>query len=198
MPRRTYPFVPGGTYHLYNRGHNRQTVFRSDSDYRTFLQALRTYLDVVPAHAAHASGATLMAYCLMPNHFHLIVQPEDEALSGRMQRLLISFTKTLNAKYGRVGALFQGQFQAVRVEADEQLIQLSAYVHRNPIEAGLVRRPQDWEYSSCREYLGTRPGTLPDPSLVLDLCGGVRAYRQLVEARAELASECLEHLVLEE
>jgi REP element-mobilizing transposase RayT len=197
MPRRAHPFRTGATYHLYNRGHNRQTVFRCGSDYLTFLQAMRTYLDVVPADAAQASGATLLAYCLMPNHFHLVVQPEDETLSARMQRLLISFTKTLNAKYERVGALFQGQFHAVRVEADGQLIQLTAYVHRNPVEAGLVRRSQDWEYSSCREYLGTRPGTLPDPSLVLDLCGGRRAYRRLIDTKIEQGSECLEHLVLE-
>jgi REP element-mobilizing transposase RayT len=198
MPRRTYPFLEGGTYHLYNRGHNRQTIFRNDSDYRTFLQGLRTYLSLVPADATQAAGATLLAYCLMPNHFHLIVQPHDESLSGRMQRLLISFAKTLNAKYGRVGSLFQGQFQAVRVEADEQLIQLSTYVHRNPVEAGLVRRPGDWEYSSCREYLGARPGTLPDPGLVLDLCGGSRAYRRLLEAKADPAAAGLEHLTLEE
>ena len=140
----------------------------------------------------------MLAYCLMPNHFHLIVQPDDEALSWRMQRLLISFTKTLNAKVGRVGAFFQGQFQAVRVETDEPLIQLSAYVHRSPADAGLVRRPQDWEYSSCREYLGSRPGTLPDPRLVLDLCGGVRAYRRLIAGETDLVSECLEHLALEE
>jgi hypothetical protein len=134
----------------------------------------------------------------MPNHFHLIVQPHDESLSGRMQRLLISFAKTLNAKYGRVGGLFQGQFQVGRVEADEQLIQLSTCVHRNPVEAALVRRPSDWEYSSCRVYLGARPGTLPDPGLELDLCGGSRAHRRLLEAKAEPAAACLEHLVLEE
>jgi len=198
MPRRTYPFLPGGTYHLYNRGHNRQTVYRCDSDYRTFLQAVRNYLDVMPAHAARASGATLLAYCLMPNHFHWIVKPENQALSARMQRLLISFTKTLNAKYGRVGALFQGQFQAVEAEANGQLIHLTAYVHRNPVEAGLVRRPEDWEHSSCREYMGTRPGTLPDPSLVIDLCGGRSAYRRLIDAKIEKPSGCLEHLFLEE
>lgn len=198
MPRRTYPFQPGGTYHLYNRGHNRQVVFRSDSDYRTFLQGLRTYLDVAPAQAGRASGVILLAYCLMPNHFHLIVQPQDEVLSARMQRLLISFAKTQNAKYGRVGALFQGQFQAVGVEAEAHLIHLSVYVHRNPVEAGLVRRAPDWEYSSCREYLGARPGTLPDPGLVLDLCGGRRAYRRLVEAPGEPSAEGIQPLILEE
>lgn len=86
----------------------------------------------------------------------------------------------------------------MRVEADEHLTQLSTDVHRNPVEAGLVRRPSDREYSSCPEYLGARPGTLPDPGLVLDLCGGRRAYRRLLEAKAEPAAADLEHLVLEE
>lgn len=133
----------------------------------------------------------------MPNHYHLVLQPEDDDLSARMQRMLISFTKTINAKYGRVGALFQGQFQAVAVETDEQLIHLTAYAHCNPVQAGLVRRPDDWEYSSCREYLGARPGTLPRPDTVLELCGGRRAYSLLLRSTAGDRLDGIEHLVLE-
>ena len=198
MPRRALPFRAGGTYHLYNRGHNRQTVFRCASDYRAFLPAFRRYFDIPLAHAAGSPGATLLAYCLMPNHYHLVLQPEDDDLSARMQRLPISFTKTLNAKYQRVGALFQGQFHAIAVETDEPLIHLTAYVQCNPVQAGLVRRPDDWEYSSCREYLGARPGTLPRPDMVLELCGGRTAYGLLLRPANGEGMDDIEHLVLEE
>jgi hypothetical protein len=115
-----------------------------------------------------------------------------------MQRLQISLTKTQNAKYQRVGALSQGQFQAVAVETGEQLIQLTAYVHCNPVLAGLARRPEDREYSSCREYLGARPGTLPRPDMVLELCGGWTAYGLLLRPATGEAMDDMEHLVLEE
>jgi REP element-mobilizing transposase RayT len=149
--------LEGGTYHLHNRGSNSQRVYRCDSDDRAFLKSLRDYLGVAPAGPDEAAGTRLLAYCLMPNHYHLLVQPLDDALSSRMQRLQISFTKALNAKYQRVGALIQGQFQAVAVETDEHLTQPTAYVHFNPVQAGLVRRPDDWEYSSRRKYLCARP-----------------------------------------
>jgi putative transposase len=140
MPRRGHPCRAGGSYHVYNRGNNRQPVFWSDLGYRAFLQAFRPYFDIPLAHAAGSPGA-LLAYCLMPNHYPSVLQPEDDALSARMKRMLISFTKALNAKNQRVGALFQGQVHAVAVETDEQLIHLTAYVHCNPVQAGLVRRP---------------------------------------------------------
>ncbi len=198
MPRRIHPFLPGGTYHLCNRGNNRQVVFRDEADYRFFLQILREYLDITPVDPAQASGATLFACGLMPNHYHMVLRPEDHRLPERMQRLLISCTKTMNARYSRVGALFQGQSQAVQVETDEQLVYLSAYIHRNPLLAGRVRRPQDREYSSYREYSGTRQGTLPSPDSVLELCGGRVGYRSLVEAHQDCRTPGLERILIEE
>ena len=198
MPRRKRPLQAGCVYHVYNRGNNRQLVFPADTDYRFFLHAMHEYLGVTPTARDGPVGTTLLAYCLMPNHFHLVLRPEDVCLSARVQRQLISFTKTMNGKYGRVGALFQGQLQAVLVETDLQLVHLSAYVHQNPVQTGLVRRPEDWEYSSYREYLGSRPGTLPNPGLVLELCGGRGTYRALVEASKQSTPESLQRLVLEE
>jgi len=134
----------------------------------------------------------------MPNHVHLLVQPLDDALSSRMQRLLISFTRAIHAKYGRLGALFQRQFPAVAVENDDQLIHLSATIHRNPVEAGLAARAEAWQYSSCREYLGVRQGRLPQPGVVLHLCGGRRGYRGLLNGGLGEAATGLEHVILED
>lgn len=165
MPRRGTPLVAGEFYHVYNRGNNRQAVFFERENYLFFLRRVRELL--VAGSEAGAIRVTVVAYCLMPNHYHLLVQPHDDELSRRMQRLSISYTKALNKRLGRSGALFEGQFQAVRVDEEAYLLHLSRYVHLNPVEAGLVRRPADWEFSSYREYVGLRKGTLPAPEVVL-------------------------------
>ena len=187
MPQRQVPLVAGEYYHIYNRGNNRQRIFFARENYLFFLRRVREYLmdqtSEVPetSDVFHASG-TIVAYCLMPNHFHLLLAPCDDALSRRMQRLLISYTKAMNERYQRTGSLFEGQFQAARVDNDEYLLHLSRYIHLNPVLAGLVLRPQDWEFSSYREFIGVRSGTLPCPELVLAQLGGPADYRAFVEA----------------
>ena len=93
----------------------------------------------------------LLAYRLMPNHFHLLVRLLSERLSASMQAMTLAYTKTINHKYGRVGSLFQGRFKAIRVVEPAHLDVLTAYMHENPVKARLVRRATDWEYSSCRD-----------------------------------------------
>ena len=113
MPRRKVPLVAGDYYHLYNRGNNRQTVFYNRKDYILILDRIRKYIigSSSRENTLHSirSGVTISAYCLMPNHYHLLLTPHDDDLSHRMQLLSISFTKTMNQKHNRVGSLFQGQ-----------------------------------------------------------------------------------------
>jgi hypothetical protein len=97
-------------------------------------------------------------------------------------RLAVSYTKAINKRFNRVGALFQGQFQAILVGSDDYLVQLSRYIHLNPVASGLVNRPEDWEFSSYREYIGLRHGTLPSPEIVLSQFPSQQAYREFVEA----------------
>lgn len=84
-----------------------------------------------------------------------------------MMKLSVSYTKAINKRYGRVGSLFQGPFRAVHVDRNEYLLHLSRYIHLNPVTAGLVPQPEEWEFSSYREYIGLRNGTLPEPKIVL-------------------------------
>jgi len=86
----------------------------------------------------------VVAYCLMPTHYHLLVLLKEAELSHRMQLFSISYTKAMNARYDRVGALFQGAFQAKHVNRNDYLVHLSRYIHLNPVLAGLVERPEDW------------------------------------------------------
>ena len=159
MPRRAIPLVKDSYYHLYNRGHNRSALFHYRENYLFFLRQLRQY--VVPA------SARLLVYVLMPNHYHLLIQAANNELSHAMQNFSISFAKALNAHFQRVGSVFQGPFHAKAVETDEYLLHLSRYIHLNPVRAGLVRKAEDWAYSSCPEYLGTRNGTLPNVEILL-------------------------------
>lgn len=115
MPYRETPFRAGEFYHLYNRGNNFQPIFLEQDNYRHFLWLIRQHL---------LSNVALVAYCLMPNHYHLLIQLISADLSQRMQAFGVAYTKAMNKRYGRVGSLFQSRFRAIRVDRDEYLLQL--------------------------------------------------------------------------
>ena len=203
MPRRDVPLVAGEIYHLYNRGNNRQDIFMERENYLFFLRRIRTYLvgqtsEVSETSEVWPAWTTIIAYCLMPNHFHMLVRPHDDQLSRRMQRLLISYTKAMNRRYERVGALFQGQFRAVHVDRDPYLLHLSRYVHLNPVVAELAERPQDWEFSSYRDIAGLRQGTLPKPDIVLSQFPDPGAYQAFVESYEPGDGAPIAHLLFDE
>lgn len=198
MPRRAIPLIAGGYYHLYNQGHNRQDIFFERENYIFFLRRVRKYLaqtsEVLETSEVWTS---IVAYCLMPNHFHLLICPCDDQLSRRMQRFSISYTKAVNERYDRTGALFQGQFQAIHVDRNEYLLHLSRYIHLNPVAARLVARPEDWEFSSYRDYVGLRRGTLPNPTIVLSQFPTLVAYQKFVESCRPGDENSIAHLLLD-
>lgn len=98
-----------------------------------------------------------------------------------MQPFGTSYTKAINKEQGRVGALFQGRFKGKHIEKDRYLLHLSRYIHRNPVEAGLVVRPADWKYSSYRDYIGHRNGALPKPGVILAQFESADDYAAFVE-----------------
>jgi putative transposase len=206
MPRREIAFQPGEYYHLYNRGVNRERIFFEPEHYLFFLRRLREHL--VPV-------LEVVAYCLMPTHYHLLVQVKQTPqtsevsktsevsdasarISAAMMRLAVSYTKAVNKRYGRVGPLFQGAFQARHVERDEYLVHLSRYIHLNPCAAGYVGHAEEWVYSSYPDYLGLRQGTLPAPSAVLGQFSSPNAYWQFVEGPASEAEERIARLLIDE
>jgi REP element-mobilizing transposase RayT len=122
------------------RGVNRDAIFLEDQDRERFLDALRLTRD--------ASGCRVLAYCLMTNHVHLLLMTTDEPISLVMKRLGVRYVGWFNRKYGRVGHLFQSRFASIPVEDDAYLITLVRYIWRNPVEAGLTPRPEDYRWSS--------------------------------------------------
>ena len=161
MPYRGDTFTQGQYYHIYNRGAGKGKIFVNDANYEYLLRLVKEY------YQKH--GATVIAYCLMPNHYHFLLRQElDEPLSKFMQVLFNSYVQALNLQQGRTGTLFEGRFKHKCVDKWEYLMVLCRYIHLNPVKAKMVARPEDWAYSNSREWIGLRDGALVDKVFVQD------------------------------
>lgn len=208
-------FVADSYYHLYNRGVEKRVIFLDGQDYAVFLSYLKTYLtpkdipalqtrladpkipwneknEVVKLLRMNNFSETLelVAYCLMPNHFHLLIkQTQETAIDMFMNSLCTRYAMYINRKYHRIGVLFQDVYKAVRILSDEQLLHLSRYIHRNPltIEDSL----RDFEYSSYREYVGLRRTDWVKPSEILSHFShnSAHTYEKFVEFDKEEIEE---------
>jgi len=200
-------YVAGGIYHVYNRGVEKRRIFLDGEDYRIFTHYLSSYLQSPNAHgeqdlpnglARNARNYTLNsrlclhAFCLMPNHFHLLLkQTDDRAIVELMRRLGNAYVGYFNQKNGRVGPLFQGRYRAAFVKDTGVYAHLTRYIHRNPAELMASSGPRalsDYEYSSYRDYLGLRSTkwlSLDEPIELLSSCQShpitPAGYREYVE-----------------
>jgi putative transposase len=162
MPRTARASVGGICYHVLNRGNARGDVFYGDVDYREFVRLIATACERIPMR--------VMAYCLMPNHFHLVLWPrENGELSRWMQWLLTAHVRRHHRRHDSSGHVWQGRFKAFPIQRDEHLLTVIRYVERNALRAGLVRRAENWPWCSlaaqraevARAFL--HPGPLPRP-----------------------------------
>jgi putative transposase len=147
MPRvpRSRQGSAAGCYHVFNRGHNRETLFHDDDDRTRFLALVSRYRDRFAFRLSH--------YCLMGNHFHLLVQFGDpRQLSRCLAGMLLAYVRYANRRHGFVGHLFQGRFKSPAIEAEVYLLSCGRYIERNPLEAGLVAESWAYPWSSCRAY----------------------------------------------
>jgi putative transposase len=146
MPRTPRQFVPGGFYHVFSRGSNRQAIFAFDSDRIDFIDCL--------ARTVKTHDVACLAYCLMPNHYHLVVQTRDGGLSNAMKALNGRYSLRFNQRHGRDAHLFKNRFGAVLQATDEQIVWTLRYTARNPVESGLCAQPEEWPWSSYRATVG--------------------------------------------
>jgi len=154
---------PGAFYHVTSRGNEKKDIFKSIKDREKFLFYLSS--------AWERHDAVFHAYCLMSNHFHLMVETPLGNLSRIMKHINGSYTTYFNVRHQRAGHLFQGRYKAVLVQADAYAAELSRYIHLNPVRAKMVPFPEEYQWSSCRHYLeGTEPSWL-STSLVLGYFG---------------------------
>lgn len=158
MPRTARAAVGGLCYHVLNRGNGRAQVFHDPADYRTFLELLQEAGRRVPVR--------VLGFCLMPNHFHLVLWPrKDGDLSFYLQWLLTSHVRRYHKRYRSSGHVWQGRFKAFPIETDSHLLTVLRYVERNALRARLVKRAENWRWSSLfrpkASFLHESPVPLP-------------------------------------
>ncbi|RZK41643.1 MAG: transposase [Pedobacter sp.] len=139
-------------YHVFNRGNNRTRIFLEPCNYLYFLKQFEKFV---------VDFADVYAYCLMPNHFHLFLRVHDKLLFEKgIKNFFISYSKSINKRYNRVGSLFQGRYKAVEVNSENDYTRIVTYIHQNPLNAGLSVDLEDYQYSSYKEYIDGIPSFL--------------------------------------
>ena len=136
---------PGAWYHVMNRGRRREVIFPGPKDYQRFVELLQ--------EGSSMWGVRIAAYCLMPNHYHLLVQTPNANLSRFMRHVDGVYTQRFNRSHESDGSLFRGRYKAILIEADTYILDLVRYIHRNPLRAGLVSRLDRYRWSSHKAYL---------------------------------------------
>jgi len=137
---------PGAFYHVTSRGNEKKDIFKTRRDREKFISYLQSSVE--------RYGAQIHAYCLMTNHYHLLLETPRGNLSEIMQHINGAYTTYFNVKRKRTGHLFQGRYKAIVIEADEYALELSRYIHLNPVRAGMVNEPQEHEWTSYKCYAG--------------------------------------------
>ena len=173
MPRPPRIWFPGALYHLILRGDNREPIFFTESDYRTYLALLRD--------AIRRYECQVLAYALMTNHLHLMVQTgQVQPVSKLMQSLNTTYTMYVNRTYKRVGHIFQGRYHSILIDKDSYALELTRYIHLNPVRAGLVRTPEEYPWSSYWAYLGRAENDLVTPNDILAMVSHVEARQRVL------------------
>ncbi len=154
------------------RGNNRQVIFYDEDDRQKYLEKLE--------RAKKRSGCEVYGYCLMGNHVHLLIKESKEDIGNIMKRIGASYAMWYNLKYKRVGHVFQDRYKSECVEDDSYLLAVVRYIHHNPQKAGLVKKPEDYRWSSCNVYYGKKefPPNLTNTDLVLGLFSGDEEARK--------------------
>lgn len=222
VPLRKVIFANNEVYHVLNRGVAQSLIFSSTKEYQRFLNLIDFYRYINPSSSfsyysrlalkdkekflknlkKKGELAEIFAYCLMPNHFHLLLkQLKNKGIPILLANLQNSYARYFNLKNQRAGPLFQSRFKAVRIQTDEQLLHVSRYIHLNPTSSYLIRIKDlsSYPWSSFPEYLSERESIFINPRFILELAGGKTRYRKFVFNQAEYQRELnkIKHLSLE-
>lgn len=225
MPSRAVPLVTDQTYHILNKGNASLPIFRNKYDYQKFIQAFLYYQNAtIPFRFSKLTTlptterdnlldklnkqkdflVEIIAYCLMPNHYHFILtQKKDEGIMNFIRRFTSSYSHYFNTKYKRKGTLFQDRFKAIRIESDSQLIHLTRYLHLNPYSSFLVKDIKhlfDYPFSSLKEYLETSEMNICNKDKIFSFFKNSQTYRDSIVDRAgyQRTLEEIKHKILEE
>jgi putative transposase len=191
MPRLSRIDIPDTVYHVYTRGNNKAAIFLDYQDRVLFLKFLDRALERHPCD--------LLGYCLMDNHYHLQLKTLEDPLGLMMHYLNNLYAGYFNDRYGRTGHVFQGRFHSIPVQADAYLLALSRYIHLNPVVAGIVQSPEQYAWSSYRDYVQDFQSVIKT-DLVLNTLSPQMSqqrhlYRQFVEEHIGRPPQFRDHLL---
>ncbi|MFH1524159.1 MAG: transposase [Chloroflexota bacterium] len=173
MPSRSDIFAPSQYYHVYNRGTGRGNIFFNPGNYEYLVQLVKRYIQ--------PCGISVIAYCLMPNHYHFLLRQETEIpLSKFINVTFNANVQAVNKQQDRSGTLFEGRYRLAIVDNWGYLVHICRYIHFNPVKAGLVNKPEEWPYSNYADWIGLRHGTLKDDDFILDHFSSADDYIQFV------------------
>lgn len=206
-------YLKNGYYHIYNRGVDKRIIFEDKQDYGVFLNYLKYYLSPIPKLTSlrkisvnnktyqisdykcknYSQVITLLAYCLMTNHFHLLIKQSDSrSIESFMKSLGTRYTMYFNKRRQRSGRLFQGVYQAVSIDNTAQLLHLSRYIHLNPRPKSLLKQP-----SSYPDYLRLKNTSWVKPGEILKSFNNKNSYQNFVETSIETPEKFLDNLTLD-
>lgn len=189
MKKRDYKESGEGVItHIYNRGNNREKIFYDYNDYKAFMYRLGLSLGIEPEIikrepllsipnsririTGNAKLFSIHAFCLMPNHFHLLIEQHGKIdISKIIAQVCTSYAMYINKKYKRVGHVFQERFKSVVIENNSHLMAVSAYIHMNPTKDKIIKRPDEYMWSSYKEYVGKRNLPIVDTDLIKSIFG---------------------------
>lgn len=160
-----------GYFHLYNRGNNNQNIFLDNADYEFFI--LKVKQNIYPDKTLQRmrplpqGSFSLLSYCLMPNHFHLLLRQNNKyAAQQLLLRICTSYSKYFNKKYNGVGHVFQDRFKQITIDDDSQLLWLHAYINLNPVLDNITDNPKKYKWSSYNEVVSAEKGLLCDLNFI--------------------------------
>ena len=173
MPQKRPEYLPGHYYHFYNRGAHKVSIFREPDNYLFVLQKMRKYVAEFKL--------TMIAYCLMPNHYHFLTRQDAKHAAGLLpQRVFNSYSKAYNKRYGHSGTLFEDNYKVKPIQTSSHLLHICRYIHGNPVKDGLVADPADWPYSNYLDWIGERNGALIDRDFIQSQFGNAQEYKKFL------------------
>jgi putative transposase len=169
----TLTWQPGLYYHIYNRGAHQLRIFRKPTNFLFTIGKIKEYSQV--------NQISLIAYSLMPTHYHLLVRQDGNKPAGNLPQFVFnSYSKAYNKMFSHSGTLFEGRFRAKVIQSDRHLLHLCRYIHGNPVKDGLVADPSDWPYSNYLEWIEERSDTMVDRDFIRDQFSSAGEYKKFL------------------
>ncbi|OPX25946.1 MAG: hypothetical protein B1H06_06735 [Candidatus Cloacimonas sp. 4484_143] len=171
-------FEKGNFYHLYNRGCNKDAIFLHETDYNDLIKRIQS--------SKHLDYLKILSYCLMPNHYHFLVQQtSDIPVTQWIGYIFNGYVQSFNKRNEHSGTLFEGRVRAKLITDNNYLIKTVIYIHLNPVIAGLVTKPEDWKYSNYPDWIGLTNSSLTDYKFINDTLDNKNEYKTMTSEALE-------------